>query len=257
MLYPCASLCGVVLLLLCYLLIHVTCCWVGQPPNLHWWAEAASIGAVNVKIPPFWPTNPQVWFSQVEAQFTTQGITQQGTKNDYILASLAIPHQRLHMVNPTSATTHQQPHIGDLTWATQHQRPHIDDPTLATPHRQPHIGDPTLGDRPHISNPHRWQHISDHTLVTPHGRPHISEAQLQEMMKECDLAQVGQWGWWPRSNNNLELSRCRPPGVGTASTNSNHTTRYKPTTSSSSTAGSQCGTICTEIFNMGSQSFLR
>ena len=51
--------------------------------------EAASIGTVNLKIPPFWPTNTQVWLAQVEAQFTTQGITQQWTKYDHIVASLA------------------------------------------------------------------------------------------------------------------------------------------------------------------------
>lgn len=51
-----------------------------QTPTLH---------AVSVKLPPFWPEDPALWFRQVEAQFATRGINQSLTKYNYIVASLS------------------------------------------------------------------------------------------------------------------------------------------------------------------------
>lgn len=64
---------------------------VSEPANeLH--AAQLSNGAdtfrVGVRMPPFWPQEPAVWFAQVEGQFVLSNITSDATKFYYVLSQL-------------------------------------------------------------------------------------------------------------------------------------------------------------------------
>ncbi|KAI5718458.1 hypothetical protein M8J77_021475 [Diaphorina citri] len=46
------------------------------------------VSKVSIKIPPFWKKNVEIWFLQVESQFSISGITTEVTKYHHIVASL-------------------------------------------------------------------------------------------------------------------------------------------------------------------------
>ena len=50
--------------------------------------DQPAIQAVSLKLPTFWPKQPEVWFTQAEAQFAIRNITADETKFNYVVASL-------------------------------------------------------------------------------------------------------------------------------------------------------------------------
>ncbi|XP_064461564.1 uncharacterized protein LOC135371440 [Ornithodoros turicata] len=46
------------------------------------------LNAVSIKIPPFWPANPILWFANIEAQFILRGVTTQLTKFYHVVGAL-------------------------------------------------------------------------------------------------------------------------------------------------------------------------
>lgn len=49
---------------------------------------------VGVRIPPFWPEDPEFWFAQIEGQFTLSGITSDITKFNYVISNLEHQYSR-------------------------------------------------------------------------------------------------------------------------------------------------------------------
>jgi hypothetical protein len=48
----------------------------------------AAIYRVAVRLPPFWPERPALWFAQAEAQFELAGITSERTKYSHVISQL-------------------------------------------------------------------------------------------------------------------------------------------------------------------------
>lgn len=46
------------------------------------------VNAVSIKLSPFWPNKPEIWFAQAEAQFEIGAITKDATKYGHILSML-------------------------------------------------------------------------------------------------------------------------------------------------------------------------
>lgn len=73
-------------------------------------ATGKILSAVSIKLPPFWPHRPSLWFARAEGQFRLRGIKAELTKFDHVLNSLpdevlATVEQAVENPSPNSAYT--------------------------------------------------------------------------------------------------------------------------------------------------------
>lgn len=85
--------------------------------------------AISIKLPPYWPSDPALWFAQVEAQFTTRAITAEPTKYAYVVGSLqpeVAQEVRDLLINPPADTPYTQlkTALVKRTSASEQQRLH-------------------------------------------------------------------------------------------------------------------------------------
>ncbi|KAG0433108.1 hypothetical protein HPB47_020227 [Ixodes persulcatus] len=64
--------------------LHLPCLMHPEQP------AACELSAVHFRLPPFWTADPQIWFAQVESQFTTSRITFQVQRFHHVIAALSL-----------------------------------------------------------------------------------------------------------------------------------------------------------------------
>lgn len=63
------------------------------------------VNAVSLRLPEFWPEDPELWFTRVEAQFALRNISSDETKFNYVIATLdnnAASEVKSILINPPS-----------------------------------------------------------------------------------------------------------------------------------------------------------
>ena len=73
--------------------------------------EPPTSAAVATRLPPFWPSDPEVWFIMAEGQFSRRGITASRTKYENIIGALSMEYAtevRDLLINPPEENPYEK-----------------------------------------------------------------------------------------------------------------------------------------------------
>ena len=70
--------------------------------------ELGTVAAVQIKLPPFWPNDPELLFTLIESRFSTRGITVSKTKFDHVVLSLSLEFATEFRDLPPASSVHRK-----------------------------------------------------------------------------------------------------------------------------------------------------
>lgn len=73
--------------------------------------DPSNVFKVGVRVPPFWAEEPEIWFAQIEGQFSIAGITSDVTKFNYVIGHLENQYTRDIkdiIINPPAANKYEK-----------------------------------------------------------------------------------------------------------------------------------------------------
>ena len=153
----------------------------------------ATVAAVAIKLPPFWPTDPLMRFAQIKAQFSTRNIMNQRTRFMYVVTALSNEFAtkiRDLILNPPQEDAYSKLKDLLIKWTAASKRKQL----------QLLFTGKELGDWKPTQLLRRMQQ-----LIRDAAGPNLDNSVLRELFFNASLARC-EWSWPHREMSHLTPS---------------------------------------------------